>query len=153
MPAALHACRPAPGSPARPYPGSAQRLGAPAAGGSPSGLQSGDKGVSQEWGALKSDPGGRAGLDLRPQLITIWVSLFWSPSPYPSPPHPDTLPVLGPGHQPNHPAPRAGGQSIPRARPAGLPTSPALVSGQTRTADIFYRRTGGGLLVTAAPGV
>lgn len=54
------------------------------------------------------------------------------------PPPPDTLPVLRPGYQPDYPAPWAGGQSIPGAQPARLPTSPASVSGQTWTADILF---------------
>lgn len=56
---------------------------------------------------------------------------------------PDTLPVLRPGHQPDYPAPWAGGQSIPGARPARLPTPPASVGGQTWTAGgqlpLWYR--------------
>lgn len=76
------------------------------------------------------------GSALGPQLVTIvWVSL----SLFPSPP-PDPLPVLGPGHQPDHPAPWAGGQGVSGARPARLPPPPAPVSGQTRTTDILFPR-------------
>lgn len=53
---------------------------------------------------------------------------------------PDTLPVLGPGHQPDHAAPWAGGQSVPGAWPAWLPTPQAPVGGQAWAADILPGR-------------
>lgn len=88
--------------------------------------------LSQEWEALRSNPG------VRPQLITILdFSHFFFHFLSLSPPL-DTLPVLRPGHQPDYPAPWAGGQSIPGARPARLPTPPASVGGQTWTADILF---------------
>lgn len=89
--------------------------------------------LSQEWEAMRSDPGERL------QLITVLgFSHFFPHLLLSLSPPPDTLPVLRPGHQPDYPAPWAGGQSIPGARPAWLPTPPASVSGQTWSADILF---------------
>lgn len=62
--------------------------------------------------------------------------------------HPDALPVFGPGHKPDHPAPWASGQSVPGTRPARLPPPPTPIGGQTRTSDILQaggHGVGGGL--------
>lgn len=151
MPAALHACRPGAWDPrlaAAPptvlggWGQGPQRKGGPS--GIAEGVSRGGRGGGC-WGDLEVRFWGvrsRITVDNRGVGSSLFLfPLFLSslPASVPSPP-PDTVPVLGPGHQPNYPAPWASGQSVPGAWPAGLPASPTPVSGQTRKADILSQR-------------
>lgn len=57
---------------------------------------------------------------------------------------PDPVPVVGAGHEQDHAAPRAGGQSVPGPEPPGLAAPPPALRGQTRQADILGAGLGNG---------
>lgn len=80
-----------------------------------------------------------------PRVSSLGVSLPTLPA--------DPLPVLRPGHQPHHTPPRAGGPSVPGARPARLPAPQAPVRGQARETDILSGAGLGGVRIGGPGGV